>query len=260
MVAYAYDNNAVRVAKSLQEEVTKDTEKIEMGWLIARAQYSRGYSQLEWGLYGTSDEQGRFQPDQAHIRAAIADFEEAGKYASPSLKGSILQELGRAQGFRRRSEIDTTLAQKTAEAAGNWVGIVGAQDDPYVQILRNGRPGGLTTGAHHLGKAITFNAVGRPDMAKQALDDLEKLTAGRIPRDQTRNNAWADIVWAQTALGMKDFDIATMKATNALLVCQDINSVMNIAIIQNIYAQLRQTPYKEKQDVRNLGKLLAVQE
>ena len=190
-----------------------------------------------------------------HLQAAIADFEEASKYAAAELKGSILRELGRAQGLSRGGEINTTLAQKTTEAAGNWVGIVSTKDDLYAQILR-GRPGGLTDGAYHLGRAITFNATGRPNMAIQALDDLEQVTTGRIPHDQTRNNAWVDIIWAQTALGMKDFDIATTKATNALLACQDINSITNIATIKDIYARLLQTNYKEKQNVKNLGKLL----
>jgi hypothetical protein len=257
--AFTYTNNAVRVAKSLQQDAINETQRKEIHRLVATAQYERGYIRLGWGLYGKQDARGSFHLDQAHIQAAIADFEEASKYASPSLKGSVLQELSRAQGFRRRRGMDSTLAQKTVEAAGNWIGIVSTKDDPYVQIVQDGRLGGLTEGAHHLGRAVTFNAVGRPDMAKQALDDLEELTTGRIPRDQIRNNTWVDIVWAQAALGLKDFDMATVKATNALLACQDINSVVNIAIIQNMYAQLLQTSYKEKQEVKNLGKLLAAQ-
>lgn len=254
--SYMYANDAVRVAKSIQKDAQNPAKQIEMGWLVARAQYSRGNARLYHGLYETRNKQDLLVVDYAQIQDAIADFEEAEKQAAPGLKGNLYTQLARAQGFVRRSSTDITLAQHTIESAGNWIKVVSAEDS-YVQNLLDGRPGGLTTGTHLLWTAITLDALGRSDEAIKKIEELENLKAGRIPSDYTRDNAWFNIVWAQAAFHQKDFYTATMKAKDAYFACRDIRSFGNIVIIQDIYRQLLTTSYKNEQQVKALGQLLA---
>ncbi len=71
-----------------------------------------------------------------------------------------------------------------------------------------------------------------------------------------RRQAWIDILYAQASLGTRTYYEATRRATSALLVCKDIHSVNNIAIINNIHSQLLRSPYQNCPDVTELGTML----
>jgi len=108
-----------------------------------------------------------------------------------------------------------------------------------------------------LGRAITFNAVGRSGKALEEFDALERLGEGRRRgKDQTRHYAWLEIVQAQAYLGTKEYYVATDKATKAFLVLRDIDSVDNIAIIQVMYNDLVKGPYQGHEEVKELGNML----
>ncbi len=53
--------------------------------LLASALFSRGWTRMEWGLYGTI-EQGMFQIQQDQLEAAIRDFRRA-KDLFPTVDG-----------------------------------------------------------------------------------------------------------------------------------------------------------------------------
>ena len=113
----------------------------------------------------------------------------------------------------------------------------------------------VSDGDYLLNKAITYNLIGRSEQAEEILDDeLEQA----IPRHQTRQNAWMQIVWAQVALKQRDFFTATSMATSAFLACRDIHSVGNLAIINDLYTQLVTVKSSDvnKQGVYDLGAML----
>ena len=92
----------------------------------------------------------------------------------------------------------------------------------------------------------------------EVLDSLEQLRDNQgIGRNQVRQQAWVDIVYAQASLRSKDYYESIRRATNAFLVCKDIHSLNNIAIINDLYCQLLKSPYKNHQEVADLGYMLA---
>ncbi len=57
-------------------------------------------------------------------------------------------------------------------------------------------------------------------------------------------------------MNLREYGEATELATRALMACQDIHSVTNIAIVTDIYGRLLKSPYRESADVRELGEIL----
>jgi hypothetical protein len=143
------------------------------------------------------------------------------------------------------------------DLAGNLVDREERSADPYTNILLDARVKGLDEEEYLLGRAITFNAVGRSGKALEEFDALERLGEGRRRgKDQTRHYAWLEIVQAQAYLGTKEYYVATDKATKAFLVLRDIDSVDNIAIIQVMYNDLVKGPYQGHEEVKELGNML----
>jgi hypothetical protein len=57
---------------------------------------------------------------------------------------------------------------------------------------------------------------------------------------------------------LEEYEEATKYARQALLACQDINSVTNTAIITDIYGRLLQSRYRAASDVKELGEILRI--
>jgi tetratricopeptide (TPR) repeat protein len=252
-LAYVYANNAVRVAKSLE-----DAE------LQAAATYTRGCTKLEWGLFGTT-QQGIFQIDRGKAKDAIRDFQAILQKTGiqqegihPQLQGFTMLQLSRAQSFFRQS-VHESVSANTLLLADQAAEMVGRNtiDDPYTRIIMTGTLSGLHAGGYHLIKAGIFNGAGLPGKAIAELQDLKKLTERTYGQDETRNQAWSDIVLAEAFLGLRRYEDAIRKAREALVACHHINSMQNVAIITDIYSRIVASPYGKSHDVKELGEMLS---
>jgi transcriptional regulator with XRE-family HTH domain len=251
-VAYAYANDAVRVAKSTQD-----------GDLIATARYMRGCAKAEWGRRGII-QQGMFQLDQDKIKDAILDFQKILAYAHskqgrihPQLEGFTKLQLSRALGMLktepRNSRITQalTMSDEVADAVG-----IDPIDDFYTRALVTGTLSGLHMGGYHLGRAEIFNAVGLPGKALHELNHVKKLTEGTYGGDETRYQAWFDVLMAESLIGLKDYYEATSRAKRALIIFHNIRSLRNIASIKDIYSRIAASSYGTSEDVKELADML----
>ncbi|QBD80464.1 hypothetical protein EPA93_32625 [Ktedonosporobacter rubrisoli] len=249
-----YANEAVRVAKGMQDSD-----------LIATALFTRGWTLLEWGLYGVM-EQGVFQVQQDKLEAAIHDFEEAmkvfpsrdGKDAMhPQLLGRLLTYKSRAQAalaVSRRERIPASVLFTPDDAAD----LVGRQDvdDLYTRTMITGTRSGLHEQAYLSNRSTIFVTAKLPGQALQELNASERLTEKTYRRDETRQFTWLDILKATIYMELEEFETAADYARRALVACQDISSITNTAIITDIYGRLLQSPRKASRDVQELGDLL----
>ncbi len=237
--SYSYSNRSVQITTNMQEK-TK----------LAYALYSRGYTSLVWGAFGNTDATGAFQWKIDRVYSAIKDFEQALPLAHPQLKGSIKLALSRAYGYTQQSQTDVYMALKLIDQAGQLVN-VGSTESSYGEYVA------LNEGMYHLNSAMAFNSIGRHGRAMEELEYLDDLKGVRgIERDQTRRYAWIDIQYAQACVGCKEYDEATLRATDAFLTCKVIRSETNIAIIRDIYSQTQKSSYSSKREAKNLGLLL----
>ncbi|MBA2287700.1 MAG: hypothetical protein H0W02_19670 [Ktedonobacteraceae bacterium] len=249
--AYSHANEAVRVAKSMQDND-----------LIATALFTRGWTCLEWGLFG-SMQQGVFQVQQEKIRAAIDDFGATLKVfpvqddMHPQLRGCLTMYMARAQAALALSRGERIPASLLL-ALDNVADTVGKQniDDVYTRALVTGTRKSWHQAGYLSTRAIAFNTAGLPGQALKELNALESLMEKTYRKDDTRQFAWLDILRGNIYMGLGEFGEATARARRALLACQDINSITNIAIISDIYGRLLTSSYKTASDVRELGAIL----
>lgn len=250
--AYAYANDAVQVAKRMED-----------GDLIATARYMRGCAKAEWGRRGIV-QQGRFQLDQDKITDAIRDFQKVLAYANskqgyihPQLEGFTKLQLSRALGMLKQGPRDSKVAQALA-MSDEVADAVGADpiDDFYTRALITGTLSGLHMGGYHLGRAEIFNAVGLPGKALTELNHVKKLTQGTYGGDETRYQAWFDVLMAESLIGLKDYYEATNRAKSALIIFHNIHSLRNIASVKDIYSKIAASVYGASTDVKELGDML----
>ncbi len=252
--AYHYANEAVRVAKS-----TEDSD------LIATALFTRGWTRLEWGMFGTI-EQGMFQVQQDKIKGAIHDFQEAldlfpaqnnKERMHPQLLGVLTMEMSRAQAILAVAKSEN-ISPSILIALDNVADTVDKQqiDDPYTRVLMRGSRTSWHESSYLNIRATVFNVAGLPGKALKELKTIEQLTAGIYSRDETRRFVWRDIQMANVYMGLGELGTATMYAKQALLACQDINSVTNIAIITDIYGRLLHSSHKASSEVKEMGDIL----
>src|SRR6266567_6197499 len=252
--SYYHANEAVRVAKAMQDSD-----------LIATALFTRGWTRLEWGLYGTT-KQGVFQVQQDKLEAAIHDFEEA-KKVFPAQNGKEAmhpQLLGRLMTYKSRAQAALAVSKGEPVPASVLItpddvaDMVGHQDvdDLYTRTLVTGTRSGLHEQAYLSNRSSIFTAAKLPGQALKELNTSERLTEKTYRRDETRQFTWLDILKANIYMELGEFDTATDCAKQALLACQDISSITNTAIITDIYGRLLQTNHKASRDVQELGDVL----
>src|SRR5579875_885634 len=250
-LAFRYANHAVRVAKSMED-----------GELIATALYMRGCVKAEWGRRGTV-KQGVFELDKVKMQDAVRDFQAVLTYADtnghihPQLEGFTRLQLSRALGMLRSSDHDRRITQALtlADEAADVVGLEPI-DDFYVRALVTGTLTGLHLGGYHLGRAETFNAVGMPGKALRELNQVKKLTEKTYRGDETRYQAWFDILMAEALIGLRQYDEATDKVRGALIIFHNIDSLRNMATVKDIHSRLVASPYGASIDVQELGDML----
>jgi hypothetical protein len=251
--AYISANNAVRTAQSLGDDE-----------LLAAAKYTRGSTKFAWGRQGFM-KQGRFQLDTDKMEDAMRDFQdilnmETSQPASihPQLLGFTMLQLSRAQGSLSQGTHDQTVITNVLTLTDQVADLVGRDtiDDLYTRAMVTGVVSGLHLGGYHLGRANVFNAVGLPGKAIAELNQLQFLTAQTYGRDETRNQAWMDIVMSEALLGLQDYAEATNKAKGALITCHNIHSMQNVTTIIDIHSQLATSSYGISTDVKELGNML----
>jgi transcriptional regulator with XRE-family HTH domain len=243
MGAWTYANKAVRVTKLLG-----------LNDFFAAALYRRGYTNLEWGVFGDEVRRGimNSEPDRKKIETALVDFEEALLHALPQLKGAIWLELSRAEGILRNTPMTLNLLSQAEDMVGSGSKVA----DPIEQILLEGALNGLNEGMYLLGKAASLIVVGRTTSALELLDDLDELKNGQgIARNQTRRLAYADTLRAEAALGARDYFTAATRAISALQTFLDIHTIERIAMINTIHRRLAEKCGNHP-EVRVLGKML----
>jgi transcriptional regulator with XRE-family HTH domain len=243
--AWMYANNAVRVTRL---HGIRD--------FLAAALYRRGYTSLEWAIFGDHVAAGKMnrEPDKKKLRAALVDFDEALPYARAQLKGAIWLEISRAQGSLQ----ELSLSLSMANAAEGMIDAGSNLSDPLEQILLEGALNGLNEGMYLLGKTASFIVLGRTT-AIELLDDLEALKNGKgIARNQARRLAYADLLRAEASLGTKDYTTAVTRATSAFQTFQDIQTLEKIARINAIHSKLAEK-CPNHFEVKSLGKMLKKQ-
>ena len=103
---------------------------------------------------------------------------------------------------------------------------------------------------YHLNKGAALIAVG---WNKDAITELGSVAHGSLsPRAQ----AYSDILQAQAYANSGNYPMAASYAEAGLVVVQSLNSVVNIARVEKILQQLRNSPYRDNDDVAGLGHLL----
>jgi hypothetical protein len=136
--------------------------------------------------------------------------------------------------------------------------VVGAEpiDDFYTRALITGTLSGLHLGGYHLGRAEIFNAVGLPGKALTELNYVKKLTEGTYGGDETRYQAWFDVLMSESHIGLKDYSEATRRAKSALIIFHNIHSLRNMASIQDISSRIAASSYGTSEDAKELGDML----
>ena len=233
--------------------------------LIATALFTRGWTRLEWGLFG-SMQQGIFQVQQDKISAAIGDFDGAMKVfpsqdgkdsMHPQLLGCLVMYRSRARAVLALSKGERIPASMLL-ALDDVADTVGKQniDDLYTRALVTGTRKSWHQAGYLSTRATAFNTAGLPGQALKELNTLEGLIEKTYRKDETHQFAWLDILRANIYMGLEEFGEVTERAKQALLACQDINSVTNIAIIADIYGQLLASSHKASSEVQELGDIL----
>lgn len=244
--AYILANEGVRVAK----EISGDAYGPQ---IVAASQYTRGVVNFAWGTFGDQVKQGVIVQRQEKIEAALIDFERASRHASLQLKGIIYSEMARARALLPSSPSEITLALRLLEQAEPFVGREEHKDDFSTQILLDADFKGLDKKRLILSRAKTFLAIGRPARAREEFTDLELMRNGSL---HTRRRVWMDVFSAQADIEVGDYLTATEKLTNAFGDCVEVHSLTHLARIRELYKILSLSPYKDKAQVKHLGRML----
>jgi DNA-binding SARP family transcriptional activator len=250
--AYTYANNAVLVATSLED-----------GDLIAMTKYTRGCVKLEWAQFGAV-KQGMLQLNKEKVRDAIRDFQNALNMAHvqrtplhPQLHGFTCLQLGRAYSLLHdawdgSAETNPLIFVDQAESMVGCASI----EDAYTRLVITGTVSGLHWGAYHLNKTEIFIAMRMQDQALAELKRLRQLTERTYAQDETRNQAWSNVVMAEVLMGLEAYPEVTSTLRSALLACRSINSIQNAATIIDIHGRLVISSYGTSTDVQELGAML----
>src|SRR5437879_9759967 len=93
----------------------------------------------------------------------------------------------------------------------------------------------------------------RPEKALDEFSDLEML---QEESQHMRRRGWTQVLYAQAAFDLGDFSSAAEKALNAFSSCREVYSITHLARVNELHAQLLNSPYKMHSDLRHLGRLL----
>lgn len=188
---------------------------------------------------------GRVLHEAGRIDLAIRDYEEARRYERGlpgNLNGPILLHAGLVGAKAAKTEEGKKKAIHLLDRGGN--------------IIRTNRHEGnlywvdFGLDRYYLNKGAALIAV---DHNKDALNELKLVRHGpEYPRGQAEN----DILKAQAHANLGRYSEAVGLAESGFVVVQRINSAVNIARVEKICKQLKESPYKDSPDVARLDYLL----
>jgi tetratricopeptide (TPR) repeat protein len=160
--------------------------------------------------------------------------------------GPILWNSGMADANIAETNAEKKAAIASIDRAGNIVRAAQNRQSPYMLDFSLER--------YHINKVVALIAVG---WNKSALEELQNINDDpKYPRRQ----AYVNILQAQAYYNQKMYGMAVASAQAGLVVAQSIDSAVNIARVEKIYQDLLKSPYKNKDDVAELGHQLGVRE
>jgi tetratricopeptide (TPR) repeat protein len=158
------------------------------------------------------------------------------------LLAPILWYGGIADANTAKTEAKKKAAIALIDRAGNIVRVAQNRQSPYSLDFNLER--------YHINKAVSLIAVG---WNKSALEELQNISDDpRYPR----RSAYSNILQAQAYYNRGMYGMAVASAQAGLVVAQDLDSAVNIARVEKIYQQLRESSYKNDDGVAGLEHLL----
>lgn len=179
------------------------------------------------------------------IDEALLDFDAAWQFEKKlpnNMRGSFILEAERARASRARTRQEKTRVIHALDGVGKMIRAGLQGEDPHLTKL--------DLNCYHLYKSSALIALG---WNQEALEELDLI--GNFPGYLLRQ-VYRDILYAQAHFNMGKFSSAASSAESALLVAQEVNSVVNIARIEDIYRQLMESSYKKSPAVARLAYLL----
>jgi hypothetical protein len=207
----------------------------------------------------TYREQGRlfYNAAQADTNRALALIKQSAQQKqaiAPPVTGIITLEAGVVQFFTAQLNHEREMAKALMRQAERLSLQALGEADPH--IIR------LDPGYYHLHAAMALTAWHNPVTFNDHLDEATRLTDPSFQRHHLRVKivrAQGELLNAKHSSRLsrdKHYVEATRLATEAFDVARSLNSRLNRQRIQEIYNELKKSPYGEEPTVARLGLLL----
>lgn len=194
------------------------------------------------------------QADTDRALALIKQAAEKKQAIAPSVSGLLAQEAGVIQSFTAQIKGEREVAKSLMRQAGKLTLQAMGEADTY-QLKQD-------TGYYHISAAMALTTWHNPVTFNAHLDEATRLTHPNLQRRHliiTVVRAQGEMLNAKKASGLardKHYAEATQLATEAIDVAKSLNSRLNRHRIQEIYHELKKSPYGEEPSVAHLGLLL----
>jgi tetratricopeptide (TPR) repeat protein len=179
------------------------------------------------------------------LNEARHQYEEALRYEQGlpnNLRGCLLLDAGCTGALTAKTQDVRNEAIALVDRVGNMIRSNPKEADPYFLTCN--------LDGYHLRRSLSLMAIGRN---RDAIDELQLVNAGaEYPRRQAKN----DIYQAQAHSNLGEYDRVVALAEAGLEVAEQIGSEMIIALVENIFQQLKESVYKDSPDVARLDYLL----
>jgi tetratricopeptide (TPR) repeat protein len=247
--AYIYANNAVRIAKMIE-----DTD------LLASTRHTRGLVLLAWGQSGYFH-QGQLQDDRGKIQRAASEFQsildeelKCPEKFHPQLIGQTMIQQARALAALAQNDHSVLAAnalvlldQAAEKVESNQI------DNLYTRMLLTGSDF-LSKGGYRQHRANVLNTLGLYGRALSELQQFQKRMV--VNETNPRNQVWLRLVESKAFFGLEEYTEATKKLKEALVICCSIHSTQNLVSIVNKCSQLLKSPYSSSSDVVEIVDML----
>jgi tetratricopeptide (TPR) repeat protein len=179
------------------------------------------------------------------VDESLKDFAKAWQFEKKlpnNLRGLFLLESGRARIQKAEMKQERLEVLRSLDVVGGIIRANRQEEDPHLTYL--------DLDCYHLYKSAVLISIG---WNKQASEEL-KLIDG-FPHFPSRQ-VYYDILQAQAYTNRGLYELATPLLEQSLEVAQCVNSEINIVRIEQLFQQLRQSPYKDSPDVARIDYLL----
>lgn len=246
--AYIYANNAVRVAK-----IIDDTD------LLASSRHTRGLVLLAWGQSGYLY-RGQLQDDRGKIQRAVSEFQsilaeelKCPGRLHPQLVGQTMIQQARALATLAQNDsvVLTTNALLLLDQAAETIDS-NHVDDPYTRMLLTGSDF-LSKRGYRQHRANVLNTLG---LYGRALSELQLQKGMTVNETNPRNQVWFRLVESKAFFGLEEYTEATKTLKEALILCHSIQSTQNLISVVNKCSQLLKSPYGSSSDVGEIVDML----